>query len=164
MDTRVAVETGPRNRKTEAGVRELAEMLGRVMADTYVLYFQTQSFHWNVRGPQFYSLHSMFEEQYEHLAEAADTLAERLRGLGALAPTSLGEIASLSSIPLDHGVPPARDMVELLLRGHEHLARATRDTAGFAERVDDGVTHDIMISRAMDHEKTAWMLRATLHE
>ena len=164
METRVAVENGPRLRKTEPGLRELAEMLGRVMADTYVLYFQTQSFHWNVRGPQFYSLHLMFEKQYEQLAEAADTLAERLRGIGALAPTSLGEIANLSSMPLDHGAPPARDMVELLLRGHEHLARAARDTADLAERVHDDVTHDVMISRATKHEKTAWMFRATWHD
>ena len=165
MDTRIGTEDGRRGERAEtSNRRELESALGRLMSDTYVLYFSTQSFHWNVRGPHFHALHSMFEKQYDELAEAVDTLAERMRAVGMLAPCSLGQIANAASLPLDHGAPPARGMVEILLRGHEHLARAARDAADLAERADDDVTNDLMIERATEHEKTAWMLRATLEE
>lgn len=166
MQTRIEREDGRREEREPRGGerRELIESLGGAMADTYVLYFLTQSFHWNVRGRDFHSLHSMFEAQYGQLAEAVDELAERMRALGALAPTSLREVAERASIPLDHGAPPARGMIEVLLRGHEHLAERARRTAELAERAGDGVTNDLMIERAAEHEKTAWMLRATLDE
>ncbi|UJR82006.1 Dps family protein [Sandaracinus amylolyticus] len=163
MEPRIGIDDG-RRATAETGRREISEIVTHVMADTYVLYFQTQSFHWNVRGPHFHSLHKMFEEQYDQLAEAVDVLAERVRALGALAPTSLGQIASIARIPLDHGAPGARGMVEILLRGHEHLARDARRAAQIADDAGDGVTHDMLIARADEHEKTAWMLRATLDE
>src|SRR5690606_21456872 len=73
METRIGFDEARRSAHAPTQ-RDLAQALAHVMADTYVLYFQTQSFHWNVRGPSFHSLHEMFEEQYEELAEAVDEL------------------------------------------------------------------------------------------
>jgi starvation-inducible DNA-binding protein len=41
------------------------EKLNLILANTYLLYLKTQNFHWNVTGELFYSLHLMFEKQYE---------------------------------------------------------------------------------------------------
>lgn len=162
METRTGFDEG---RRADAPThRELAQALVHVMADTYVLYFQTQSFHWNVRGPNFHSLHAMFEEQYEELAEAVDELAERMRAMGLMAPTSLGEITSLARIPRHHGAPRASEMVATLLEAHEHLARDAQRSARLADELGDGVSHDLLIERAEKHEKAAWMLRATLED
>ncbi|PSP11613.1 MAG: DNA starvation/stationary phase protection protein [Cyanobacteria bacterium SW_10_48_33] len=49
--------------------KEIAHGLSRLLADTYLLYLKTHNFHWNVTGPQFHSLHEMFEEQYTELAQ-----------------------------------------------------------------------------------------------
>ena len=59
--------------------KTVAEALGRVLADSYTLYLKTHNFHWNVTGPNFYSLHKHFEELYTELAGAVDELAERIR-------------------------------------------------------------------------------------
>ena len=142
----------------------LAESLVRVVADTYAIAFQTQSFHWNVRGPQFAALHRLFEEQYGELTSSVDELAERVRALGQLAPTSLREIMNFTTIPLDHGAPSARAMVEILLQANELVARGTRHVAELAEQAGDAVTHDMLVARTAAHEKAAWMLRATLEE
>ncbi len=144
--------------------REVTATLAHLLGETYALYFQTQSFHWNVRGPQFFSLHRMFEAQYEDLAGAVDRLAERIRALGALAPSSLAELLRAGGLPLEHGAPPARSMVETLLRGHERIGHAMRDGAARAQQQGDTVTHDLLSDRAFHHDKTAWMLRATLEE
>ena len=68
--------------------RAIAEGLSRLLADTYTLYLKTHNFHWNVTGPQFNSLHLMFEGQYTELALAVDLIAERIRALGEPAPGS----------------------------------------------------------------------------
>lgn len=143
---------------------DIAGTLVRIVADTYALSFQTQSFHWNVRGQHFASLHKLFERQYEELAEAVDELAERVRALGGNAPTSLREILNFTSLPTDDGVPLAQGMVDLLLRAHEHLSSTSRRAAKLAEESGDPVTHDMLIGRAGAHDKAAWMLRSTLED
>ncbi|MEO1748801.1 MAG: DNA starvation/stationary phase protection protein, partial [Pseudomonadota bacterium] len=81
----------------------IAKALQDILADTYRLMFKTHAYHWNVEGPLFFSLHKLTEEQYENLFSAADTLAERIRALGQLAPSNLSTILSSSVIKdLDH--------------------------------------------------------------
>src|SRR4051812_11323947 len=78
--------------------QELAQAVSKALAETYVLYTKTQAVHWNVVGPLFYALHKLTENQYEELAEAVDTIAERIRALGYPAPGSFGEFLELSDI------------------------------------------------------------------
>src|SRR3954465_69868 len=106
--------------------REIAEGLSRLLADTYTLYLKTHSFHWNVIGPMFNTLHLMFETQYNELALAVDLIAERIRALGFPAPGSYAQYAKLSSIPETEGVPEARDMIRLLVEGQEAVVRTAR--------------------------------------
>ena len=75
---------------------QVAEALSRVLADTFTLYLKTHNFHWNVIGPMFYTLHLMFEEQYNELWLAGDAIAERIRALGCIAPGSYREFPKLS--------------------------------------------------------------------
>src|SRR3546814_13961930 len=75
----------------EADRKEIAEGLSRLLADSYTLYLKTHNFHWNVTGPQFNTLHAMFEEQYTELAAAVDEVAERIRALGEPAPANRSE-------------------------------------------------------------------------
>jgi len=82
----------------KAARAETASVLGRLLADSYMIYLKTQGFHWNVVRPQFEPLHALFQEQYTGLAEAIDDIAERMRALGVKAPGSFSEFANLSSI------------------------------------------------------------------
>lgn len=57
----------------------IAEGLSRLLADSYTLYLKTHNFHWNVTGPMFATLHTLFETHYSELALAVDEIAERIR-------------------------------------------------------------------------------------
>ena len=140
----------------------LAENLSRVLADTYSLYLKTHHFHWNVTGPMFQTLHLMFEAQYAELALAVDLVAERIRALGHPAPGTYSEFARLSSIPETGGVPKAREMIALLVKGNEAVARTARKAFGVADEANDQPTADLLTQRMDVHEKTAWMLRSLL--
>jgi starvation-inducible DNA-binding protein len=141
---------------------KVAEALARLLADTYTLYLKTHSFHWNVEGPMFNTLHLMFMEQYTELWNALDEIAERIRSLGYPAPGSYKAFARLASIEETDGVPEAMAMVHELVKGHEAVARTARAAFAPAEKAGDESTADLLTQRLQVHEKTAWMLRSLL--
>lgn len=141
---------------------QVAGALSHLLADTYSLYLKTHSFHWNVTGEQFNSLHAMFEVQYQALWLAADEVAERIRTLDVFAPGSYSQFAKLTSIKEEPGVPEWRDMVAQLVEGHEQAAATARGVIKAADAAGDEGTADMVTGRLMDHEKTAWMLRSLL--
>jgi starvation-inducible DNA-binding protein len=140
----------------------IAAGLSRLLADTYTLYLKTHSFHWNVEGPMFNTLHLMFMDQYTELWNALDAVAERIRSLGFPAPGTNSEFARLTSIEETEGAPEALEMVRLLVKGHEAVARTARKVFPTAERGGDESTVDLLTQRLQVHEKTAWMLRSLL--
>jgi starvation-inducible DNA-binding protein len=142
--------------------QQIAHGLSRLLADTYGLYLKTHSFHWNVEGPMFNTLHLMFMEQYTELWNALDAIAERIRSLGYPAPGTGSEFARLSSVEETVGVPEAMEMVRLLVKGHETVARTAREVFGAADKGGDESTADLLTQRLQVHEKTAWMLRSLL--
>lgn len=141
---------------------EIAEGLSRLLADTYTLYLKTHNYHWNVTGPMFQTLHTMFETQYTELADAVDIIAERIRALGFPAPGTYSEFVELSSISEAKGVPAAEDMIKSLVEGQETVVRTARTVFPAAEGAHDEPTADLLTQRMQIHEKTAWMLRSLL--
>lgn len=140
--------------------KRIADGLSRLLADTYTLYLKTHNFHWSVTGPQFNTLHQMFERQYTALATAVDEIAERIRVLGEVAPGSYSQCADLSSISEETGVPSAEDMVRQLVVDQESVVRTARSVFPTAQAASDEPTADLLTQRMLVHEKTAWMLRS----
>lgn len=146
-----------------AHANPVVKHLTKVLADTYVLGVKTHGAHWNVKGPGFFRLHAAFDEQYHELLLAADDIAERIRALGSAAPASMRQLLEQSAI----GEPPAADDVQLvraLRDDHRQVAEQCRQATTVAEDADDKATADLLIGRSTAHDKTAWMLTATLGE
>jgi starvation-inducible DNA-binding protein len=146
----------------EADREAIAEGLSRLLADSYTLYLKTHSFHWNVTGPMFNTLHVMFEQQYTELAIAVDVIAERIRALGYPAPGSYAQYASLTTVPEETGVPNADQMIRQLVQGHEAVVRTARSVFPAVEKAADEPSADLLTQRMQVHEKSAWMLRSLL--
>ena len=143
----------------------ITDGLSKLLADTYTLYLTTHNFHWNVTGPMFNTLHTMFMGQYTELWNAVDPIAERIRSLGFAAPGSYAQFGDLSSIPDAPATPPkAMEMVRILVQGHEAVARTARSIFPLVDRAGDEPTADLLTQRLTVHEQTAWMLRSLLEE
>ncbi len=150
---------------SEADRNAIAQGLSRLLADTFTLYLTTHNFHWNVKGPYFTSLHTMFMEQYTELWNAVDPVAERIRALGHAAPGSYAQFQHLTSLADAPDAPPAAmDMVRILVKGHEGVARTARELFPLADAAHDEPTADLLTQRLTVHEQTAWMLRSLLEE
>lgn len=148
----------------QAHREEIAAGLNQLLADSYSLYLKTHSFHWNVTGPMFTSLHLLFEQQYTELAFAVDLIAERVRALGARALGSYSAYAKLTEIREDQGVTKAETMIRELLSDQEVVIRNARALYPLVSQANDEATADLLTQRIQIHEKNAWMLRSLLSE
>jgi starvation-inducible DNA-binding protein len=146
----------------ENKTKEIADHLTHLLADEHVLYIKTRNFHWNVTGPSFNSLHTMFEEQYTAGATNIDLIAERIRSLGHHSVGSMKEFLSISQLEESDGKLKALEMVDSLLKDHEAIARSIKPMAALAGDNKDVATEDMLIGMLEQHEKTAWMLRSHL--
>jgi starvation-inducible DNA-binding protein len=136
--------------------------LKTLLADSYSLYLKSQNYHWNLTGQNFYPLHKMLEEHYTTLAEAVDTIAERIKALGDIAPGSFKEFAELSTINLNVTKFDQASAISTLLSDHREIAKKLHGFIKIAEEEGDQITMDLIIERATEHEKIAWMLNASL--
>jgi len=148
----------------DADRARIAQGLSRLLADSYTLYLMTHNFHWNVTGPQFNTLHTMFMAQYTEQWNALDVIAERIRALGHPAPGTYKEFVKLASIKEVEGVPKATEMIRLLVVAQEATARTARELFPLVDKANDQPTADVLTQRLDVHEKTAWMLRSMLEE
>lgn len=140
----------------------ISDGLSRILAESYALYLKTQNFHWNVRGPDFFSLHLLFEKQYLELAEEVDEIAERIRALGLFVDASFSAFNELSSIKEETKVLNEKEMIASLVAGHELWAKDARKVAEIGDRELDFATVDMLGRRIGAHEKMAWFLRSHL--
>lgn len=138
----------------------ISEGLSRLLADTYALYLNTQNFHWNVTGQEFYSLHLLFESQYKEMAEAIDEIAERIRALGFYVDASFSSFKQLTPIKQEGKVLSSKEMLHALIEGHETLIRWGRKVGEIADQELDFATVDMIGRRLGAHEKMAWFLRS----
>ena len=141
---------------------QLAVGLSKLLADTYTVYLKTHGYHWNVRGPNFASLHGLFMTQYTEMWSAIDLVAERIRALGELAPQGYRTFANLSAIQDGDPQKDATGMLAELVKDHEALIAHVRPLLPTAQQAGDEVTTSLIADRLTAHEKHAWMLRASL--
>lgn len=136
--------------------------LKSALADSYVLYIKTQNYHWNVTGPNFKSLHLMFEEQYNDLFAAVDIIAERIRALGEKAPGTYAKYIELTSLKEGDENSDANAMVKDLAHDQDSIVKTLTHVLKQAQEIGDEVTAGIVTDRVEVHQKNAWMLKSSI--
>jgi starvation-inducible DNA-binding protein len=140
----------------------VVDLLNRDLSDAYLLLIKTKKYHWDVVGPQFRSLHQLWEEHYTALTENIDKIAERVRSLGGYPVGTAEGFLKYASIKEDPGsLPTAFGMVENLVADHELIIRNLRQHIDqCAEQFHDQGTADFLTGLMEEHEQMAWMLRS----
>jgi len=137
-------------------------LLNSDLSDSYLLLVKTKKYHWDVVGPQFRSLHLMWDEQYQILSTTIDSIAERVRTLGGYPVGTMQGFLKLATIKEHAGdVPLATGMVANLVEDHEQIIRNLRehiDKCG--DDFHDQGTADFLTGLMEGHEEMAWMLRS----
>lgn len=142
---------------------KVAEELNKVLADEFVLYVKTLKFHWNIEGRDFHAYHLFLEEQYNDLQKIIDAVAERVRKVGQFAVGSMKQFLADTSLK-EHSdtAVVTESMVKELVDDHESLIRKMRELIdAFEDEYDDAGSADFITGIMKEHEKMAWMLRAS---
>ncbi|MEH1924587.1 Dps family protein [Nostoc sp.] len=147
---------------TEEQREGVINLLNQDLADAYLLLVKTKKYHWDVVGPQFRSLHQLWEEHYQKLTLNIDALAERIRALGGYPVGTLEGFLKLATLKEHAGnVPTATGMVANLVDDHEQVIRNLRDHVDQSgEKFHDQGTADFLTGLLEQHEEIAWMLRS----
>ncbi|MEA5550456.1 Dps family protein [Anabaena cylindrica UHCC 0172] len=137
-------------------------LLNQDLADSYVLVVKTKKYHWDVVGPQFRTLHELWNEQYELLTENIDALAERIRKLGGYPTGTMAGFLKIATLKEYSGeIPTATGMVTRLLEDHEQVIRNLRSHVDqCSEEFSDQGSADFLTTLMEEHEEMAWMLRS----
>jgi starvation-inducible DNA-binding protein len=143
-------------------IDQITPRLSEFLADTFLLYVKTLNFHWNMTGPQFFMYHKLLEEQYQHLANAVDDIAERIRQLGERTPATLGEFLKLSNFKEPGRDLSQKQMVEDLIESHNLMEEQCHHLIDFTENLLDQGTADMVIEQIRFHAKQSWLLRSHL--
>ncbi len=151
------------SRLQEPARAKIADALNSVLADGLDLHASLKVAHWNLKGPQFPSLHPLFEEIAVGLAAHNDEVAERAVTLGARAYGTVRHVAKASRIA-DYPQETSRDLehVRLLAERIERYLEGVRAARTVGEQSGDTDTVDLLTSIATALEKHGWFLRASL--
>jgi starvation-inducible DNA-binding protein len=141
---------------------ELTQALKKVLANHYAFSIKAQNFHWNVEGPDFSQYHALFAGIYEEVYGAVDTIAERVRTLGAYAPGSFTRFSQLADIEDQVEIPNAMSMLQKLLSDIDIIQKSIMTCYHLAEENMNHGLSNLMAERQDAFAKHAWMLTATL--
>ena len=140
----------------------VTNLLNKQVANWTVLYTKLHNFHWNVKGPHFFTLHQKFEELYTEAAGHIDTLAERVLSIGGKPVATLSASLQTASIAEAQGNESAEQMVETVVRDFAILLEETKLAMEAAEQAGDEATADMLLAIRSGLEKHVWMLKACL--
>lgn len=138
------------------------EQLNKLVANLTLLYTKLHSFHWYVKGTSFYTLHAVFEKQYDHVAESLDEVAERFLAIGGRPVSRLADVLKIATIEEATEKETASEMVTALLNDFELLIKDLEQLIHTSEDAHDHGTADLGIGLKTELEKNVWMLKAYL--
>ncbi|AOW17617.1 DNA starvation/stationary phase protection protein [Polaribacter vadi] len=155
--------------KTNIGIseknrKEVSDILGKLLADEFVLYTKTLRAHWNLEGHDFHTKHVFFEEHYDAIKLFTDSVAERIRKIGHYAPGTLKEFLNLTNLSEKYdGDNTSHDYTVALLKDHDSIIQYIRENLSkVGEDCKDVGSEDFLTGLMQEHEEMAWMLRATV--
>lgn len=151
-----------RNRKS---MEVLFKQLSDAQASLFVLFHKTWVYHWNVVGPDFQQLHTLFGGQYEKMFEEIDMLTEHMRYLGMKPVSTLSRITEVSQIVQASNSAQAIDamtMVKQLQDDNKKIIEICTTTSEEADSQKQYATSNLVQTIMETHGKFVWMLRSVL--
>lgn len=141
---------------------ELQRALKIAFASEYAFALKAQNFHWNVEGPLFPQLHTLFETIYTEVYGSIDIFAENIRKTGAYTPASFQRFSMLTLVDDETQILPAESMVLELLEDSTKMSEMFQVVFRAAEELGEHGLSNFLADRQDAHQKHSWMLRSTL--
>lgn len=142
----------------------LTVSLNNLLADFQIYYQNLRGLHWNVKGRQFFHLHSKFEEFYNDASETVDEIAERILMLGQTPYHTFEDYSKFASIGIISNLSDGEESVKVVRENMVSLLSHARNIFSEAGNFDDEGTASMMSDLVSYFEKNIWMLSAYLND
>jgi starvation-inducible DNA-binding protein len=140
----------------------LFDILNKQIANWSVLFIKLHNYHWYVKGNQFFTLHTKFEEFYNEASLHIDELAERLLAIGGEPVATMKDCLAMASVQEANGNESAEEMVQSISSDFSLLVGELKEGMSIAEQANDEITGDMLLAIHSSLEKHVWMLKAYL--
>jgi starvation-inducible DNA-binding protein len=145
------------------GREKVIGLLNANLVDAIDLQLQAKHAHWNVKGPQFISLHELFDGIASALAGHIDEMAERATALGGVAEGTLQVVAARSRLePYPIEISEGRAHLDALAEALARLAKSVRKGIDEADKAGDADTSDLFTGVSRELDKQLWLVEAHL--
>lgn len=144
----------------EKAANSIVVSLQQLLADFQVHYANLRGFHWNIKGHDFFVLHSKFEDLYNGAAEKVDEIAERILMLGSTPASKYSDYLKVSHIKEVDRVSNGEEALGHILEAYSHFIAEERKVLAVASEHHDEVTVAMMSDYLKEQEKMVWMLTA----
>ena len=136
----------------------VVKSLQQLLADFQVYYTNLRGFHWNIQGPDFFVLHSKFEDLYNDAADKIDEIAERILTLGGVPANKFSDYLKISKIKEVGEVNCGSEALKNILVSYKYLIGEERTILSLASEAGDEVTVALLSDYLKEQEKLVWML------
>ena len=144
-------------------MEKLFKLLSDGQASLFVLFQKTWIYHWDVVGPDFHQLHTVFGEQYNEMFGEIDTLTEHMRYLGMKPVSTLTRITEVTQIEQASNSAQdinAMEMVRQLRDDNKKIVEIFTDISEEADKQRQFATSNLVQTIMETHGKFHWMLRS----
>ena len=122
-------------------------------------------YHWDVVGPDFQQLHTLFGGQYETMFEEIDTLTEHMRYLGMKPVSTLSRVTEVSQIEQASNSAQEIDAMTMVKQLRDDNKKVIEIFTTISEEADSQkqyATSNLVQTIMENHGKFFWMLRSVL--
>ncbi len=144
--------------------KKLANDLNELLADYSTFYQNVRGYHWNIKGEDFFVLHTKFEELYDDLVVKIDDIAERILTLGYSPNHRYTDYAKQSKVKESSEVSSGKKAVEELLEAFQVILLKQREILEEASEAGDEGTSALMSDYIREQEKLVWMYSAHVNK
>ena len=140
---------------------QIAGLLQEHLSNSIDLVSQAKQAHWNVKGPDFISLHELFDKVAEDSEEYVDLIAERIVQLGGIAEGTLKTAAKRSQLPeYPLTISAGLEHVKALTHTLASYGEGVRNAIGNADELNDRDTADLLTEISRELDKNLWFVEA----
>lgn len=141
----------------------IVKALNELLASSADLHSMAKVAHWNVRGPTFKALHTLFDEVAGVADEQTDDIAERLVALGGFAEGTVRDAASATPLkPFPSKVNDGERLTRTLLERLTAHVSVMKEADTTADQHGDADTVNMLQEFVVSLEKYGWQLAASL--
>lgn len=151
------------SRKIRTSTETIKE-LNQILCNLHIFSQVLKNFHWNIKGPQFFVLHPLFEEWYEATQAEIDEVAERILMLGVHPKSTLLEYVKKATIHEPSGIVTSEiQMMKKIQEDVQVLIENHKATITAATEYKDEGTIDLIVGHLGVFEKRAWKIKAWMN-